>query len=70
MTYPSPNDQTHKLEETTRNQTWSKIWFKYQGGCVAASRFKASIHTDVIQPSQSLTKEICYPESNIATSET
>ena len=58
------SDQTHKLEEATRNQTKSKLWFKYRAGCVTASRLKAAVHTDVTQPSQSLIKEICYPESH------
>ena len=30
---------------------------------------KASVHTDVTQPSQSLIKQICYPESHRGTSE-
>ena len=63
------HEQAQKLEEATRNQSQSKLWFKYRAGRVTASRFKAAAHTDVTQPSQSLIKQICYPESYGATSE-
>ena len=42
------HEQAQKLEETTRNQSQSKLWFEYRAGCVTASRFKAAAHTDVI----------------------
>ena len=44
-------------------QTKSKMWFSQRAGRITASRFKAAARTDVNQPSQSLIKYICYPES-------
>lgn len=63
------SEQARKLEESTRKQSQSKLWFKYRAGRVTASQFKAAVHTDITQPSQSLIKQICYPESHRATSE-
>ena len=63
------HEQAQKLEEATRNQHQSKLWFKYRAGRVTASHLKAAVHTDVTQPSQSLIKQICYPESRGGTSE-
>ena len=63
------HEQAQKLEEATRNLHQSKLWFKYRAGRVTASHLKAAVHTDVTQPSQSLIKQICYPESRGGTSE-
>ena len=56
-------EQVTKLEELTRKQANSKLWFRYRAGRVTASRFKAATSTNVAQPSQSLVKAICYPKS-------
>lgn len=56
-------EQARIIEASTRDQALSKIWFRYRAGRVTASRFKAAAHTDLSQPSQSLLKAICYPES-------
>ena len=57
------NEQARNIEASTRDQTHSKMWFRYRAGRVTASNFKAAAHTDLSQPSQSLIKCICYPES-------
>ena len=62
-------EQAQELEEVTRNQSLSKLWFQYRAGRVTASMLKAAVHTDATQPSQSLIKKICYPESCTFTSE-
>lgn len=57
-------EQAHFLEEKTRLQAKSTVWFEQRAGRVTASKFKAACHTDSTQPSQSLIKSICYPENN------
>ena len=52
------------LEVMTRNQPKSKEWFRYREGQITASRFRQILHTDPHQPSMSLLKSICYPESH------
>ena len=56
-------EQARNIEGATRDQAFSKKWFRYRAGRVTASKFKAAAHTDLSQPSQSLLKAICYPES-------
>lgn len=56
-------EQAVRLEEITRKQSNSKTWFRFRAGRVTASKFKAAASTNVAQPSQSLIKQICYPES-------
>ena len=55
--------QAKKVEEHTRGQSQSKTWFDQRAARITASKFKASTRTDITQPSQSLIKAICYPES-------
>ena len=52
-----------KVEEATRSQSHSKLWFKYRAGRITASRMKAVCHTNPGYPAQSLIKSICYPEA-------
>ena len=52
-----------QIEERTRKQAKSKIWFQQRAGRVTASRLKAAVVTNIAQPSQSLIKAVCYPES-------
>jgi hypothetical protein len=56
-------DQAKHIESATHDQAQSTVWFRYRAGRVTASRFKAAVCTDLTQPSQSLLKTICYPES-------
>ena len=55
--------QAKNLEATTCTQSLSKTWFKYRTGRITTSKFKAAAHTDSSDPSPSLIKAICYPES-------
>ena len=51
------------IEKATRDQSNSKLWFKYRAGRITASRMKAVCHTNSDKPAQSLIKGICYPEA-------
>ena len=51
------------VEKVTRDQSKSRLWFKYRAGRITAARMKAVCHTDAGKPSQSLIKTICYPEA-------
>ena len=51
------------VEAATRDQSKSKLWYKYRAGRITASRMKAVCHTNPSKPSQSLIKGICYPEA-------
>ena len=51
------------VEKETKQQSKSKLWYKYRSGRVTASKMKSVCHTDPAQPSQSLIKQICYPQS-------
>ena len=55
--------QCKNIEVSTRDQAHSKLWFRFKAGRVTASKFKTACHTDLTQPSLSLIKLICYPES-------
>ena len=52
-----------KVEQATRSQSHSKLWFKYSVERITASRMKAVCHIDTRNPAQSLIKAICYPEA-------
>ena len=51
------------VEKESRLQSGSNLWFRYRAGRITAARMKAVCHTDHTNPSQSLVKSICYPES-------
>ena len=51
------------VEEATRNQSSTRLWYVYRAGRVTASRMKQVCHTNASLPSQSLVKNICYPEA-------
>ena len=50
------------IENETKQQSKSKLWYKYRSGRVTASKMKSVCHTDPAKPSQSLIKQICYPQ--------
>ncbi len=52
------------VEEVTRGQSKSKLWFQQRTGRVTASRLKSALSTSLAKPSQSIIKLICYPESS------
>ena len=54
-------NQATKVEEMTRSQSKSRVWFQQRAGRITASRFRAILHTDYTQPSISTIKSICYP---------
>ena len=55
--------QAKALEELTRQQSHSKLWYQYKAGHITASNFKNAVHTNTKKLSSSLIKRICYPES-------
>ena len=57
------SEQACMIEENTRLQAKSKLWFQQRSGRITASKLKAAVHTNISQPSQSLIMSICYPES-------
>ena len=57
-------EQAKEVELKTREQSGSKVWFQQRAGRITASKLKSSISTDITQPSKSLIRGICYPESN------
>lgn len=56
------SEQSSMVEQHTRDQVKSRLWFYHRAGRITASKFKAAVHTDAAMPSQSLIKSICYPE--------
>ena len=62
-TYTITADVAKHIEEKTRDQAQSKLWFQQRAGRVTASRLKAAVCTNITQPSHSLIKAVCYPES-------
>ena len=44
------------VEESTRDQYNSKLWFKFRSGRITASKMKSVCRTDAANPSQSLIK--------------
>ena len=53
------------VEKNTRQQVKSRIWFQQRAGRVTASKLKSAIATDVMKPSVSLIKSICYPDPTV-----
>ena len=56
-------DESRNLEECTQLQSKCKLWGSHRAGRVTASNFKAIIKTKVEDPSRSLLKRLCYPET-------
>ena len=63
ITVTVTSEEASNIEENTRGQSSSKLWFQQRAGRVTASQLKAATRTDVKEPSKSLIKSICYPES-------
>ncbi len=51
------------VEQSTREQHNSSLWFKFRSGRITASDMKSVCHTDAANPAQSVIKQICYPHS-------
>ena len=64
-------NQAKMVEEMTRSQADSKLWFQQRTGCITASKLCDILHTECLQPSLSIIQSICYPGSirkdNLAT---
>ena len=58
------SDEANLIEEVTREQAQSKLWFNYRAGRITASKMKSACCTDVDNPSASLIKDICNPSSS------
>ena len=56
-------EQVHMVELKTREQFKCKLWYEQWAGRVTASNLRKVLHTDFSNPSVSLVKTICYPES-------
>ena len=55
-------DQSKAVEEETRTQANSRLWFRMRAGRITASKLKAVCSTDPAMPSVSLILSICHPE--------
>ena len=53
-------EQAKAIEEATRNQSKSSLWFDMRAGRITASKFHQACHTDPASPSISLIKDVCY----------
>ena len=53
-------EQVKSVEEKTREQSRSKIWFQQRAGRITASKLKLAVHST---SSPSLIFSICYPEN-------
>ena len=51
------------VEKATRDQSKSKLWFRFRAGRVTASKFRDAAHTPPANPSSSLIRAICYPDA-------
>ena len=67
--YSVTADMPKNVEKHTRGQALSKFWFQQRAGQVTTSKLKAAVSTNMAQPSISLIKALCYPESNHLKSE-
>ena len=56
-------EQQSNVEVATRKQHLSKNWFHFRTGRITASKIYRVCYTTVTNPSISLIKEICCPES-------
>nr|CAI5856481.1 unnamed protein product [Callosobruchus analis] len=56
-------EDCHKIQEATKKQAQSAMWFQQRTGRITASNFKRTCRTSVLAPSLSLIKTICYPTS-------
>ena len=56
-------EQACLVENKTRDQATSRLWFRMRAGRITASRFKSACCTDPTSPSLSLIMAICHPET-------
>ena len=56
-------EMVRNVEEATRKQSKSRLWYRYRAGRVTASKMKRACTTSEEMPSQRLIMEMCYPEA-------
>ena len=56
--------QQENVEQATRRQSNSRLWFRFRAGRITASKMYSVLHTNTTMPSVSLIKDICYPEAH------
>ncbi|XP_070547277.1 uncharacterized protein [Ptychodera flava] len=61
---PLENEECKRVEEETRQQAGSNLWFTHRAGRITASKLRAAVHTKPDNPSRSLIKSICYPKEH------
>ena len=61
-------NQAQQVEEMSRLQADSQVWFQQRAGRITASKLWQVPHTDYSQPSLSLVSSICYPDKHKAMS--
>ncbi|EDO30936.1 predicted protein [Nematostella vectensis] len=52
--------QARDIEEATREQSKSSLWFGMRAGRITSSKFHQACHTNPLSPSVSLIKDVCY----------
>lgn len=62
ITIEVTESQARFVEQETRDQYQSRLWYRMRSGRITASKLKAACRTDPCLPSQSLIMSICYPE--------
>lgn len=55
------SEDIHKIERDTQSQANGSSFFRHRAGRVVASMSGAVRRTNLVQPSQSLIKSVCYP---------
>ena len=58
------------VEEATREQSTSRLWYTSRAGRVTASRMESICRTNHSKPARSLLNAICYPEHRFTTTAT
>lgn len=58
-------NEADAVQLATSDQANSKQWFSFRSGRITASRMKAVCSTDLTNPSQTLVKAVCYPDSKL-----
>ncbi|XP_035689579.1 uncharacterized protein LOC118424879 [Branchiostoma floridae] len=55
--------QIHAIEESTRDQAKSNVWYRQRAGRITASNLKAACHSNPDKPSKSVVMGVCYPQT-------
>ncbi|XP_072028778.1 uncharacterized protein [Amphiura filiformis] len=63
-TFTVTERQSSRVEELTRKQSESKLWYGFRAGRITASKLKQVCHSDPRIPAKSLINTICYPDKH------